>query len=91
MADFFTSFPSQNIQAQKPMSVGDIVQIGRQGIALQKESQENKERLGLQEFFSNPENFQTDGNLDMSKVNAAVPRIAPMTGRAVIEIGRAHV
>jgi hypothetical protein len=66
------------------LSLADMINIGRGGIALQKESQGNKERLGLQEFFANPENFQTDGNIDMSKVNSAIPKIAPLTGRDVL-------
>ena len=71
--------PAQN------MSLADMINIGRGGIQLQKEKQANTERVGLQDFFSNPENFQTDGNIDMSKVNAAIPKIAPLTGRDVLK------
>jgi hypothetical protein len=73
------------LKTPQPMSLGDIINVGRGGLALQKEKQGNTERLGLQEFFSNPENFQTDGNIDMSKVNAAIPKIAPLTGRDVMK------
>ena len=83
MAEFFTSFPSQQIKPVE-FKAQDLINIGRTGIAYQREEQGNKERLGLQEFFSNPENFQTEGRIDLDKINAAVPKIAPLTGRDVI-------
>lgn len=67
------------------MTLADMINVGRGGIQLQKEKQGNTERVGLQEFFSNPDNFQTDGSIDMNKVNAAIPKIAPMTGRDVMK------
>ena len=76
---------ADQIKPASNLSLGDMINIGRGGIALQRESQGNTERLGLQEFFSNPDNFQTDGNIDMGKVNAAIPKIAPMTGRDVMK------
>jgi hypothetical protein len=84
MPEFFSSFPSLDIKPQPQMSASDIMNIGRTGIQYQKESQGNTERLALQELFSNPENFTTDGNIDLGKVMATVPKIAPMTGRDVI-------
>ena len=84
MPEFFSSFPSQQVKPTE-FKAADLINIGRTGIALQKESQANTERIGLQDFFSNPENFQTDGNIDLNKINAAVPKIAPMTGREVIQ------
>ena len=84
MPEFFSSFPSLDVKPQPQMSASDIMNIGRTGIQYQKESQGNTERLALQDFFSNPDNFQTDGNIDLGKVTAAVPQIAPMTGRDVI-------
>jgi len=84
MPEFFSSFPSLDIKPQPQMSASDIMNIGRTGIQYQKESQGNTERLALQDFFSNPDNFQTDGTIDLGKVTAAVPKIAPMTGRDVI-------
>lgn len=83
MAEFFTSFPSQQIKPVE-FKAQDLINIGRTGIAYQREEQGNKERLALQDFFSNPENFQTDGRIDIDKVNAAVPKLAPLTGRDVI-------
>jgi hypothetical protein len=46
--------------------------------------QKNDERLKLQEFTSNPENWQTNGRIDMDKINKVVPKIAPLTGSDVI-------
>jgi hypothetical protein len=54
-------------------------------IDLQKAQQGNTERLALQDFFQTPENYQTDGQMDLSKINAAVPKIAPLTGPKYIE------
>ena len=55
------------------------------GIDLQVAQQKNDERLVLQDFFSNPDNFQTNGQMDINKINAAVPKIAPLTGTDVIK------
>lgn len=86
MAEFFSSFPSLDIKPQQAMSASDIINIGRTGIQYQKESQANNERVALQGFMSDPRNFQDDsGNIDMSKVNAAIPKIAPMTGADVVK------
>jgi hypothetical protein len=46
--------------------------------------QKNDERLKLQEFTSNPANWQTNGRIDMDKINAVIPKIAPLTGADVI-------
>ena len=73
------------LKTPQSMSLADMINVGRGGIALKKEKQADTERVGLQDFFSNPENFQTDGNIDMSKVNAAIPKIAPLTGRDVMK------
>jgi len=73
------------LKPPQTMSLADMINVGRGGIALKKEKQADTERVGLQNFFSNPENFQTDGNIDMSKVNAAIPKIAPLTGRDVLK------
>ena len=46
--------------------------------------QKNDERLRLQDFTSNPENWQTNGRIDMDKINKVIPTIAPLTGSDVI-------
>jgi hypothetical protein len=85
MATFNVEPIGAQIKAPQSMSLSDMINVGRGGIQLQKEKQANTERVGLQDFFSNPENFQTDGNIDMTKVNAAIPKIAPLTGRDVMK------
>ena len=53
--------------------------------------QQNDERLKLQEFTSNPENWQTNGRIDMDKINSTVPKIAPYTGSKFIsELSQLH-
>jgi hypothetical protein len=46
--------------------------------------QKNEERVKLQEFTSNPNNWQTNGRIDMDKINLVIPKIAPLTGSDVI-------
>lgn len=41
--------------------------------------QKNDERIKMQEFIQNPENWQTDGILDLKKINKLAD-IAPLTG-----------
>jgi len=75
----------QQAEQINPLELQSKQQSTRTGeIALGLEEQKNKERLGAQEFFSNPDNFQTNGRIDMDKINAAVPKIAPLTGQEYI-------
>jgi hypothetical protein len=68
-----------------PLTLQQQQQATRTGeIALSVEEQKNKERNNLQTFFSDPENFQTDGRIDIDKINAVVPKIAPLTGADAI-------
>ena len=74
-------------KAPNPMTgLGEMLGIARGaqayqsgGIELQRQTQANDERIKLQDFMSNPDNFQTDGRFDLDKINAAVPKIAPYT------------
>jgi len=50
------------------------------GINLDILKQKDLERKNLQTFFSNPVNFQTDGRIDINKINKVVPTLAPLTG-----------
>lgn len=60
--------------------------IESQGLDLQKQRQANTERIGLQQWASNPQNFMDDsGNIDVPKITSTVTQIAPMTGSKVIE------
>lgn len=96
MADYAITPVSEFVPGYKPQttSLGDMINAARGGLALSKEAQANRERLGLQEFMSNPDNFQTEGRIDIDKVNAAIPKIAPLTGRDVMknfaEVGHAQ-
>lgn len=58
--------------------------IEQKEIELQKQRQQNYERVAGQNFFSSPDNWQTDGHIDMDKINATVPKIMPLTGPDVI-------
>jgi hypothetical protein len=63
-------------QAQQTTSSG--------AIALGVEEQKDLERKNMQTFFADPNNFQTNGRIDLDKINAAVPKIAPLTGEQYI-------
>jgi hypothetical protein len=43
-----------------------------------------KSGRNMQRFFADPNNFQTEGRIDLDKINAAVPSIAPLTGTEYI-------
>jgi hypothetical protein len=43
------------LKPPQSMSLADMINVGRGGIALKKEKQADTERVGLQDFFSNPE------------------------------------
>lgn len=76
----------QQAQQINPLELQISQQQARTGqIALGVEEQKNKERMNMQEFFANPSNFQTDGRIDIDKINAAVPSIAPLTGTEYID------
>jgi len=64
-----------------PLELQQKQQATRTGeIALSVEEQKNTERKYMQEFFANPNNFQTNGRIDIDKINSQVPKIAPLTG-----------
>lgn len=74
------------------MSLGDIVNVARGAqqyktgqIALTLEQQKEQERQKMQEFLSRPENFQSNGRIDIDKLNAVVPTLAPLTGADYIQ------
>jgi hypothetical protein len=46
---------------------------------------QDAERQVVQAFFSDPNNFQTNGRFDLEKVNSLLPQIAPLTGRTYIK------
>lgn len=50
------------------------------GIDLQAKNQANQERINMQGFMQNPDNWQTDGKIDLDKARPAISKIAPLTG-----------
>jgi hypothetical protein len=76
MASGIQSF--QQAQQMNPLAL-EKAQIENQVL-----KQKNQERLGLQDFMSNPDNWQTNGRIDMDKINKVIPKIAPLTGTEVI-------
>jgi hypothetical protein len=71
----------QQAQQINPLELQAKQQATRTGeIQLGVAEQQNIERRNLQTFFSDPNNFQTDGRIDIDKINAQVPKIAPLTG-----------
>jgi len=75
----------EQAQQMNPELLQQARQTSRTGeIALDVEEQKNLERGNMQTFFANPNNFQTNGRIDLDKINAAVPKIAPLTGSEYI-------
>lgn len=60
-------------------------QFESQNLELQKQRQANQERLLTQQFMSDPNNWQTNGRIDLDKVNKAIPQFAPLTGPQTIQ------
>jgi len=87
MADLSVTPVAQNIKPVPGMSLGEMVNFARGvqdyktgEIGLTLEKQKEQERNRITEFLSRPENFQTDGRVDINKLNAEIPKIAPLTG-----------
>jgi hypothetical protein len=71
----------QQSQQLNPLAVQQQQQVvAKGGIELGQLQQVDRERKNLQEFFANPDNFQTNGRIDIDKINKVVPTIAPYTG-----------
>lgn len=92
MADFTVTPVAQNIKPIQGMTLGEMMNVARgaqmyqrEGIALTLEQQQEAERKRLMEFLSRPENYQTEGRVDINKLNAEVTRIAPLTGADIIQ------
>lgn len=74
------------------MTLGEMVNVARGAqayqsgkIALSVEQQKDEERKRKIEFFSRPENFMSNGRIDLDKLNAELPRIAPLTAGEEIQ------
>lgn len=71
----------QQAQQINPLELQQKQQATRTGeINLGVAEQANLERQNMQRFFSNPSNFQTDGRIDLNKINNEVTKLAPLTG-----------
>jgi len=71
----------QQAEQTNPLALQQQQQAARTGqIQLGVAEQADKERRNMQTFFADPNNFQTDGRIDIDKINAVVPKIAPLTG-----------
>jgi hypothetical protein len=87
MADLSVTPIGNTVKPMPQVSLADMVNIARGAqdyqkgeIALTLEQQKEQERNQMVEFLKNPENFQTNGRIDIDKMNAAVPKLAPLTG-----------
>jgi hypothetical protein len=71
----------EQARLMNPQLLQQATQTSRTGeIALGVEEQKEIERKNMQTFFADPNNFQTNGRIDLDKINAFVPKIAPLTG-----------
>jgi hypothetical protein len=75
----------EQARQMNPLLLQQAQQTSRTGqIALGVEEQKDIERRNMQTFFADPNNFQTNGRIDLDKINASVPKIAPLTGSEYI-------
>lgn len=91
MADLSVKPIGADIKPMPSMSLGEMINFARGaqeyqkgGISLSLEQQKERERNAMTQFLSKPENYQTDGRVDINKLNAEVPKIAPLTGTEYI-------
>jgi len=87
MADLSVTPVAAQIKPVPGMSLGEMVNFARGvqdyktgEIGLTLEKQKEQERNRITEFLARPENFQTEGRVDINKLNAEIPKIAPLTG-----------
>jgi len=75
----------EQARQMNPVLLQKAGQEARTGqIALGVDEQKDIERKNMQTFFADPNNFQTNGRIDLDKINAQVPKIAPLTGSEYI-------
>lgn len=68
-----------------PLQVQEAQQrVGKTGIELEQAKKAFEEQTQMQKFFANPNNWQTNGRIDIDKLNSTVPKIAPLTGAKYI-------
>jgi hypothetical protein len=91
MADFNITPLGSQIKTTPSMSLGEMVNMARgaqqykqEKIALTLEQQKEQERNNVAAFSKDPANYQTDGRIDLDKINAALPSLAPLTATEYI-------
>jgi hypothetical protein len=76
----------QQRAATNPLALQQQQQLTEQGgYTTDKARQENTERVALQDFMSVPDNYMTNGNIDLKKAYSALPKIAPLTHVNVLD------
>ena len=76
----------QQAEQVNPLLVQRAQQEARTGqINLGVAEQSDLERKNIQTFMSNPDNWQTNGKVDLEKLNSQITKIAPLTGANQIE------
>lgn len=75
----------------KPTTLADMLNVAQGAQSLQKGTLEMNqaqtlfdEQKRMQQFMANPSNWQTDGRIDVDKINAEIPKIAPLSGAEAI-------
>lgn len=91
MADLSVKPIGTDIKPIPGMSLGEMINFARGaqeyqkgGISLSLEQQKEQERQAMTQFLSRPENYQTNGRVDINKLNRDVPVLAPLTGAEYI-------
>ena len=97
MATYNFINPAESLQTPKPMSLGEMLNIGTgmqqfqsQGIELRRQQQLEKERNIQSQFMQNHENFMQDlGNgqkqVDLNKVNQFALQNMPLSGNDFVQ------
>lgn len=76
----------QQTEQMNPLLLQQQQQVTGTGqIAFTLEQQKERERMAMQQFLAKPENFQTNGRIDIDKLNAVVPSLAPLTGSEYVQ------
>jgi hypothetical protein len=70
------------VEQSRAKTPTEVLKAGIEGQVLE---QTNKERQALMEFQKNPDNWSTNGRVDIDKLNKAIPLIAPLTGAEHID------
>ena len=76
----------QQAEQMNPLLLQQQQQVTGTGqIALTLEQQKERERMAMQQFLAKPENYQTNGRIDIDKLNSVVPTLALLTGSDYVQ------